>query len=550
MYHSSARLWRRTLGICLLVCLAGGAIAAADEKEPAADKPLELALRYRQEVAPGAGRYHALTRAETWRPEETAVIVCDMWDLHHCLNATRRGAEVAPRMNKLLVDLRGRGVTVIHAPSSCMEFYKDHPARKAALATPRSKQLPEDIGKWCYQIPAEEQGVYPIDQKEGGEDDDPQEHAAWAKKLEGMGRPPGHPWIRQTELLEIRDEDFISDNGEEIWSILESRGIDNVMLVGVHTNMCVLGRPFGLRQMSKNGKQVVLVRDMTDTMYNPLKAPFVSHFTGTDLIVEHIEKYVCPTITSDQILGGKTFRFANDRRPRVVVLSAEDEYLTEQTLPKFAVEQLGKHFSIECVFGNEEDRNDLPGIAALKDADLLILSARRRLLPKAQMELVRGFIESGKPVVAVRTASHAFALRNQQPPKGYLAWPELDRDILGGNYTNHHGNGPKTAVSVAAGAEKHPILAGVDVAKLIGNGSLYKVSPLAETTTPILIGEIEGKPAEPIAWTNAPKTGGRVFYTSMAHPDDFQNPEFNRLLRNVVYWAAGLEPANEVEYGF
>jgi len=80
----------------------------------------------------------------------------------------------------------------------------------------------------------------------------------------------------------------------------------------VHTNMCVLGRPFGLRQMVKNGKNAVLVRDMTDTMYNPRSAPFVTHFRGTELIIEHIEKFVCPTITSDQLIGGKVFRFKGD----------------------------------------------------------------------------------------------------------------------------------------------------------------------------------------------------------------------------------------------
>ena len=90
--------------------------------------------------------------------------------------------------------------------------------------------------------------------------------------------------------------------------------VSNVILLGVHTNMCVLGRPFGLRQMAKNGKTVVLMRDMTDTMYNPRSAPFVSHFRGTELIIEHIEKFVCPTVTSDQVLGGKPFRFKNDDR--------------------------------------------------------------------------------------------------------------------------------------------------------------------------------------------------------------------------------------------
>src|SRR5262249_49480228 len=162
-------------------------------------------------------------------------------------------------------------------------------------------------------------------------DDDKEEHAAWAAKLAGMGRDPRAPWKSQCALLTIDERDAISDSGVEIWNMLEERGIDNVILMGVHTNMCVLGRPFGLRQLAKNGKNVVLMRDMTDTMYNPARWPHVAHFRGTDLIVEHIEKYVCPTITSDQILGGKPFRFRADARPLAVVAISEDEYKTEQT---------------------------------------------------------------------------------------------------------------------------------------------------------------------------------------------------------------------------
>ena len=173
-----------------------------------------------------------------------------MWDLHHCLNAVRRGGEMAPRMNELLIAMRGRGATVIHAPSGCMPFYDGHPARQHAQQTPRAKELPAEIGQWCKQIPAEEQGEYPIDQSDGGEDDDLEEHRQWAEKLTNMGRNPKAPWIRQTELLEIKEQDYISDDGAEIWSILAEHGIDHVMLLGVHTNMCVLGRPFGLRNMA------------------------------------------------------------------------------------------------------------------------------------------------------------------------------------------------------------------------------------------------------------------------------------------------------------
>jgi nicotinamidase-related amidase len=265
-----------------------------------------LQLQYQTETDTGTGRYHRLVRQETWKPEETAVIVCDMWDLHHSLNAVRRVEEFAPRLNELLGEARRLGMTIIHSPSDCMDAYAQHPARRRATAAPRSASLPDDIESWCSRIPEEERAVYPVDQSDGGADDDPAEHARWAAKLEKMGRNPGTPWKTQTDLISIDAErDYVSDRGDEVWNVLQQRGIQNVILTGVHTNMCVLGRPFGLRQMARNGKNVVLVRDMTDTMYNPARWPYVSTFTGTDLIASHIERFVCPTITSDQIIGGR-----------------------------------------------------------------------------------------------------------------------------------------------------------------------------------------------------------------------------------------------------
>src|SRR5207248_11628560 len=219
-----------------------------------------------------------------------------------------------------------------------------------------------------------------------------------------MGRNPKSPWLKQHDGIKIHDGDVISDSGVEIWNVLAQRNIHNVILVGVHTNMCVLGRPFGLRQMAKNGKNVVLMRDMTDTMYNPARDPYVSHFTGTDLIVEHIEKWVCPTASSDQLLGGKPFRFAGDKRPHVVLLMAEDEYKTEQSLPEFALKYLGQGFRVSQVFGSDKDRYDIPGLEVLDDADVLLVSVRRRVLPKVQMDAIRKFVEGGKPVVGIRTA--------------------------------------------------------------------------------------------------------------------------------------------------
>lgn len=287
-------------------------IGAALGADSAFAATLKLTLQRRVETGGSGADYRIVATRESWDARQTAIIACDMWDLHHCMNAVRREGEMAPRMNQVLEKARGQGVFIIHAPSSCMKAYEGHPARLRAQQVPQAATLPKDIGSWCKQIPAEEKGAYPIDQTDGGEDDDPVEHAQWADELKAKGLNPRAPWTRQIDVLKIHDQDAISDSGVEIWNLLEQRGITNVVLLGVHVNMCVAGRPFGLRQMAKNGKRVVLMRDMTDSMYNPKMRPFVDHFRGTALFIEHIEKYICPTITSDQLLGGKPFAFSGD----------------------------------------------------------------------------------------------------------------------------------------------------------------------------------------------------------------------------------------------
>ena len=502
------------------------------------DDPAKLALRLRSRVEEG-GQSRLIETPASWDPKETAFIVCDMWDSHHCLNAVRREKEMAPTMERVLRAARDRGVVIIHAPSGCMDAYRDHPARKHAAETPRSKSLPREIASWCYKIPNEEKGAYPIDQTDGGEDDDPVEHKRWADELAEMGRNPKAPWKSQIDVLTIADRDYISDGGEEIWSILEARGVKNVVLMGVHLNMCVLGRPFGLRQMAKNGKVVALMRDMTDTMYNPKRSPYVGHFAGTDLVVEHVEKYVAPTITSDQVLGGKPFRFKDDPRPRVAIVIGDDEYKTESTLPAFASAHLTKDYRVDFVLDQEGDRDNLAGMDLLDDADLAVISVRRRVLPGGQLDILRKFVADGKPIVGIRTAGHAFVPKvGARVPVGRDAWPGFDAEVLGGHYTGHHGMGA-TVVTRPATAASHPILEGVAPAALLGHASLYKVSPLARTAKPLLIGSIPGQSPEPIAWVNAPSTGNRVFYTSFGQFEDFREPAFNRLLKNAIDWALG-----------
>ncbi len=503
----------------------------------------DITVHKRSRVESGSG-YAVKEATESWQPSQTAIIVCDMWDSHHCLNAVRRCVEVAPRMNDVLKKARDQGVLIIHAPSGCMEPYRDHPGRKLAQSAPKAGNLPADIGQWCRVIPAEQKGVYPIDQEQGGEDDDLEEHKIWQDKLAALGRNPKSPWKAEISLLTIGDKDAISDNGVEIWNLLESRKINNVILLGVHTNMCVLGRPFGLRQMAKNGKNVVLMRDMTDTMYDPSKWPCVNHFTGTRLIIEHIEKFVCPTITSVDFLGGEPFRFSRDRR-NVTMLIGDDEYKTEVSLPAFVksdLEPLG--FDVTIVHSDPQDKNSFPGMAdAIRKADVVLVSARRRLPPKADLDALREHIAAGKPVIGIRTACHAWCLRTEKDnlaaaAAGRGVWPEFDPEVFGGHYTNHYGATVKTAISAAEGAKDHPILRGVELDKLIGNGSLYKVKPLTDTTTPLLIGAIPDQQPEPVAWTNlaGPKKA-RVFNTTLGHWDDFEEPAFRKLLVNALFWA-------------
>jgi nicotinamidase-related amidase len=224
-----------------------------------------------------------------------------MWDDHWCKGAARRVAEMAPALNDTVNAARAKGVFIIHAPSSVTAFYKDTPQRKRAQAAPFSKtpvalsQADRWGTKWCWPVGTHEKPL-PIDDSDMGCD--------CAQKCTIR-----EAWTRQISLIDIAPEDALTDDGQETWNLLAERGIDNVILCGVHLNMCVLGRPFGIRQMVTLGKNVALMRDLTDTMYNHERPPGVDHFTGTELVVEHVEKYWCPSFLSSDITGKPAFKF-------------------------------------------------------------------------------------------------------------------------------------------------------------------------------------------------------------------------------------------------
>jgi nicotinamidase-related amidase len=360
-----------------------------------------LTLRSQELRSGSVSEFQRTEKAANWKPSETAIIVCDVWDRHHCLNAVRRMTEFLPRMDALLKEARSRGAIIIHSPSDCMPAYEGHPARVRAIQVPVSPVLPAEAAFWCSQIPAEEQALYPIDQSDGGEDDDPAEHKEWAAKLAGEGRNPGMPWKAQNDAITIDSEkDYVSDRGDEVFNILEARGIRNVVLVGVHTNMCVLGRPFGLRQMVRSGRNVVLARDLTDCMYNPARWPYVDHFTGNDLIVSHVERFVCPTITSDQILGGSPHVSKSDKRTQRDVMQVD--------VPRFTAKTAGTQWSTVPVPASlndlsagtlKETRDDLWYRCTLRLSSDLVTD-RQVVIRLAQGEpAIVGAWLNGKPLV-------------------------------------------------------------------------------------------------------------------------------------------------------
>ena len=241
-------------------------------------------------------------------------------------------------------------------------------------------------------------------------------------------------------------------------------------------------------------------------------------------------------IASGTLIAASAFAAEEKHEPHVVFMISEPEYETEITLPAFAERYLAPR-GLRCsmVLGDAAQPDVFPEIEELKTADLLVLSVRRRALPAEQLGIVREYLEAGKPLVGIRTACHAFHTRGQHAV-GQAEWQEFDPQVLGGNYQGHHGNGPVTAVRIADGAQRHPIVAGLPADGFTSNGSLYQVSPVAATVSVLLIGEIPGQPAEPVAWTNT-FHGGRIFYTSLGHKDDFAKPEFNHLLLHAIFWA-------------
>ena len=228
----------------------------------------------------GHNRWVAQVTQQQVPTNKLAIIICDMWDNHWSRGAVVREAALIPPMNQVLATARSRGVQIIHAPSETIDFYRDHPARLRMLTIP-------PIAPPTAQ--PHDNPPLPVDASDQGSDTgETTTYKAWSRQ---------HPAVIIDE-----ERDLISDNGREIYSYLAQQQIEQVLIMGVHTNMCVLNRSFAIKQMVRWGVNIALVRDLTDTMYNPAMPPYVSHDEGTQLVIGYIEKFWCPSVSSADLL--------------------------------------------------------------------------------------------------------------------------------------------------------------------------------------------------------------------------------------------------------
>lgn len=264
---------------------------------------------------------------------------------------------------------------------------------------------------------------------------------------------------------------------------------------------------------------------------------------------------------------------------KIVLISGDEEYRSEEMLPQLG-KILAKHHGFDCVVLFAIDKKDgtinpmqadnIPGTKALDDADLMVIFTRFRNLPEAQMQPIVDYLAKGKPVVGIRTATHAFNYPGDNPFAKY-GWTSkvsgweggFGRQVLGETWVAHHGShGRESQRGIVSPENKdHPIVRGIADGDIWGPSDVYTVRlPLAEGAVPLVYGQVltgmnptdppvQGKkndPMMPIAWTRKYQLGdadkaGRAFTSTMGSSQDFSSEGFRRLLVNACYWALGME---------
>ncbi len=239
-----------------------------------------------------------------------------------------------------------------------------------------------------------------------------------------------------------------------------------------------------------------------------------------------MKKFLCGLILfAGAILLATPFVEARIAPLRVVFISGSAEYESDKTMPILKKYLESKYPSLVNMVTAKGD--DLPGLEAIDKCETVVLFTRRLKVQGEQLERIKKYCTSGKPLVGIRTASHAIQ-----------TFLELDQEVFGGNYKGHYKDGPLTQVELIASEKTQQILSGVTAFK--SKGSLYKNTGLAKDVNIMLYGSADGK-TEPIAWTREYKKG-RIFYTSLGHQKDFEEESFLRLMTNAILWSAQRTP--------
>jgi len=241
------------------------------------------------------------------------------------------------------------------------------------------------------------------------------------------------------------------------------------------------------------------------------------------------------------------------KTPLVVFVCGDHEYSGENTLPLLAAileKEYGFRTKVLKSFPDQNAERDIPGLDILAEADLAVFFLRWRLLPADQVAHIEAYLKSGKPIMGFRTSTHSFNYPNTDPLVAYNGFAERAFGAPPGwggpSQHTHYGHNASTDATVIAEKAKHPILTGVDPAFHVRSW-LYRVLPdyPAKGTDWLLMGKAVNpdKPAvdQPIAWTWENQYKGKVFFTTMGHPEDFSVESFQRLVVNAVHWELGLK---------
>lgn len=222
----------------------------------------------------------------------------------------------------------------------------------------------------------------------------------------------------------------------------------------------------------------------------------------------------------------------------IVFLITKDSlnYKAHQTIPAFANLLENQHgYKVTVLLGKgTHGAYTYPGFEVLDKADLLIIFARRIALPYQQMNRLKNYLHSGKPLIGIRTANHAFTVR-EEISDGFEDWPDFVPSILGCKNRGYGPVEPGTDVSINKKAADHPIVKGLP-ARWHSQGNVYKVAPLLDSNITVLLTGKVGEIVEPVAWVRSAGSS-KVFYTSLGHPTDFKRENFIKLLIGGIKWA-------------